>query len=289
MNQRDLIHKWAHGLNDASSGGAVYASGGTLLSYGFHFPLGIRCGQAPDGRPRYLLNNRSYSVTTTKHQSWTAGATHHGECLSVPLFDGPSAYSFHQTAEALEKELRRAAGDTLSRGPRKQAQAHANVARVVDAAKRLLDFAKGCGVTLDKPTKALLRRLASVDVSKAAESVKAEKERAERAAKRAQAKRVKDERADLARWLAGEDVWRSFEALALRVAADGKTVETSHGARVSIAAARLLWQGWGSPELVGRSVDGYRVNEARKEALVIGCHTIERAEAERFAKAQGWD
>lgn len=286
MNQQELIHKWAHGLNDASSGGAVYCTGGILLSYGFHFPLGIRCGEK-DGKPRFLLNSRSYSVSTSKHQGWTAAATLHGECLSVPLFNGPNAYAFHRTAEALEKELKQAAGDTLSRGPRKQAQAHAGVARLVDAAKRLPDFAKGCGVTLDKPTKALLKRLASVDVSKAAESVKAEKERAECAAKRAQAKRVKDERADLARWLAGEDVQRSFEVLALRV--NGKEVETTHGARVSIAAARLLWQDWGSPELVGRSVDGYRVNEARGEALVIGCHIIERAEAERFAKAQGWD
>lgn len=284
MNQRDLIHKWAHGLNDAKSGGAVYATNGILFSYGSHFPLGIRCGDI-DGKPAFLLNSRSYSNSTSQHQSWTSGATHHGERLSVPMY----GTNWTDSIDRMESDQKAGELATLSRGPRKRADGEQMAHGVAQAAKRLPVFLKGAGAALDAKQRAKLRKLAAwtpADPVALAARIEADKKKQARKVRRMEAERVKEQAERLAKWKQGEG-WGYFNTLALRV--NGEVVETTQGARVPVDAARILWIGWkAGKDMKGRHVGPFEVNEQTPEALTIGCHTITLDAAKDFAQRVGW-
>lgn len=73
--ERSMVaHLWANRSQDSArdSGGRFYFTGGRLYSYGSHFIIGAHVETA-DG-PRILWNSRTYSMTTTRHQSeaWRA-------------------------------------------------------------------------------------------------------------------------------------------------------------------------------------------------------------------------
>lgn len=290
MNQNDLIHKWAHGLNDATSGGAVYAKNGILYSYGHHFPIGVRCGEI-EGKPAFVLNSRSYSPSTSKHQNWVSGATFHGERLFVPMSSDTPLDHSHQRAlaEYCEKEVAEGERLTLSRGPRKQEEGLQRIHTAIDIAKRLHLFVKGNGKELNKDVKKRLAKVAKWSDARLdglAERLAQEQVKAAAKAKRLEAKRRKEQRQELAKWKAGEPTRTYFKETALRIVGD--EVETTHGATVPVAAARLLWNNWGSPKMVGKHVGPFVVNEAREDAYVIGCHTIEKEAAADLATRAGW-
>jgi len=61
---------WATGLVAAGrnrSGGNFWFDGGTIYSYGRHFPVARRVRAAGGGPPFVLLTTRTYSVTTARH------------------------------------------------------------------------------------------------------------------------------------------------------------------------------------------------------------------------------
>lgn len=287
---QDLTHKWAHGLNDKQYARIqVFAEQGTLFSYGRHFPMGVRCGSI-EGKPAYLLNSRSYSATTSKHQRDVNWATQHGDRLFVPMYVAPWSYLFiPQMVEQMEKDQQTAERDTVSRGPVKRQNALLTAQGIANTAKRLPAFLKGAGLKLDRSQAARLRKLAAwvpVDREQLAERLKAAKLAQDRREARAKAQALKAEAERLAKWEQGEG-WGGFTRLSLRLKDGG--VETTKGARVDEASARRLWMGWkAGVDMVGRHVGPYEVNEQTPEAVTIGCHTIDRDTAERFAARVGW-
>lgn len=68
-NIKAVIQAWA--VSSAPSGrcGSVFFNDSRLYSYGAHFCLARRL---PNGRA--ALNSKRYSVTTSKHLSWTRNA-----------------------------------------------------------------------------------------------------------------------------------------------------------------------------------------------------------------------
>lgn len=74
----------------------------------------------------------------------------------------------------------------------------------------------------------------------------------------------------------------------LRLSTDGKEIETSQGARVSIEAGRLLW----GRLIAGKDIKGHKIGYytviAFNGELQIGCHKIERAEINLLAETLGW-
>lgn len=290
-SQQDIIHKWAHGLDHGKTNGAVYVDNGILYSYGRHFPLGIRCGSI-DGRPAYLLNSRQYSVTTSKHQSWTRSATHHGECLSVPMSgDTPCGYSMNRAVcDYVEREVKEGERGTLSRGSRIRANSLDRIHAAVNIATRYPVFVKAYGAALDKSEAKRLAKVAAWSEARLdglAEKLAEDTRKQLARQKRETAKQAKEERADLARWIAGEDVRRNFTATALR--AQGDEVCTTRGACVPLSAAVALWKAWNTGRVkVGQHIGPYTLNEIGPDALVIGCHTIPRTAAQDLAARQGW-
>jgi len=236
-----------------------------------------------------MLNGRSYSPTTSRHQRDAAYATQHGERLFVPMFTAPWSTLFvPEMVEQMERSQKAAEADSASRGPVKRERGLLEAQGIANAAKRLPAFLKGAGIKLGRPYATRLRKLAAwvpADREQLAERLKAAKQAEERRIKRAEAKRRKAEAERLAEWLKGQGSG-TFEAMAIRER-DGMA-ETTKGARVTLAAARLLWSRWGDSALHGLKVDGYTVTEARPDAIVIGCHVIDRQAAQDFARRQGW-
>lgn len=74
------IHVWASQRQEAgrSNKGAVYFEGPALYSYGSHFLMGFILGEVA------FLNSDKYSVTTSKHQTWTAYAVNHMQRIYLP-------------------------------------------------------------------------------------------------------------------------------------------------------------------------------------------------------------
>ena len=74
MKQLDIIKVFVEGWT-RGRGGNLYIDGNTLYSYGKHFPLAVRLISAhkdnsSKNRYAFILNNDSYSKTTTKHKNW---------------------------------------------------------------------------------------------------------------------------------------------------------------------------------------------------------------------------
>ena len=77
---------WANASTDHGKGshGSVYFTGRTIYSYGSHFPMAYRAEIA--GQAVVLFNPDSYSISTSRHQSYVRAAARHLPGFMVPDF-----------------------------------------------------------------------------------------------------------------------------------------------------------------------------------------------------------
>lgn len=75
MNHRDVVDSWHEQDRDYANGHNVYYKGKTIYSYGSHFPMAYRTDYMFKGKDIILYNSTSYSVSTSKHQSYVRTAT----------------------------------------------------------------------------------------------------------------------------------------------------------------------------------------------------------------------
>ena len=133
--------------------------------------------------------------------------------------------------------------------------------------------------------------ISPADRSRLESKIKADRER-RAAAEKERAIRVEAARAEameqMDKWIAGVPDVRAPSyympglSLPTKLRIKGAAVETSRGAVVSVRAARILWAMIkAGRDIIGHVIDGYTVT-ASDGALVIGCHTIDRAEVERL-------
>lgn len=111
-----VLHGWAHGRD--GKGFNVYAEGPRVFSYGSHYLLGYRAGEG-----LFFLNGRSYSISTSKHQSYARRATF-GEVYTLPDLTAVGDY-VHSIARYA------ATGETVYMQPRDAARAIARKFRDV--------------------------------------------------------------------------------------------------------------------------------------------------------------
>ena len=82
FDNHGVAHAWASRSQDEgrSANGNFYFVGDTIYSYGSHFPVAMFYGEL------VLINDDSYSVSTSRHQSLARGAVSHMERLYLPYF-----------------------------------------------------------------------------------------------------------------------------------------------------------------------------------------------------------
>ena len=69
MNNTQVAHLWASGNKASGKGSNFFFEGDTIYSYGNHFPIARRINEN-----LYLITQRGYSVSTSKHISYTRRA-----------------------------------------------------------------------------------------------------------------------------------------------------------------------------------------------------------------------
>lgn len=89
MNNAEVAHRWANqsGRDNAAKGSSFYYDGPAIWSYGSHYCAGVLLFTGP-GAGVALLNSRTYSNSTTRHNSYVRGALSGGvRAVYVPYPD----------------------------------------------------------------------------------------------------------------------------------------------------------------------------------------------------------
>lgn len=287
MDGPGVCHVWAQQEQRSarSHNGNVFFEGDTLYSYGRHFPLG-RFVANKAGERVVLLNSNSYSITTSKHQSWAWGAVYG---LGLPVFRVPGCSADHA---ANVQSLAEAAGALALSAKRARPENRdyrlADAATAFDAAR---DYARTFGVKFKAA--GLDDLAAEVDAAKKRAAAKV---RAELKAQRAR------EADDFAAWRRGEtsycpSAYRTDDAGGAYLRIIGDELQTSLHARVpldhAVRAFRFVklvrqkgeaWQANGRSVRVGHFVVS---KISAKGDITAGCHFIRWPEIERAAREAG--
>ena len=85
FDNSQLAHVWAQRTQDEgrTTNKNMFFSGDTIYSYGRHFPVATFIDEKSTGETYVIYNNDSYSVSTTKHQSYVRRAVSHYEIIPV--------------------------------------------------------------------------------------------------------------------------------------------------------------------------------------------------------------
>ena len=136
FTNQELFHVFASGTQEhgRSANGNVFFSGDVLYSYGTHFPIAVRY------KGKMLLNADSYSVTTSKHQSYAASALRHFDCIYLPALRAVAELvQRKQRAAAYGKEARQVAMQDIAREARSYVK---GMAREIKNAREKLSRAR---------------------------------------------------------------------------------------------------------------------------------------------------
>lgn len=314
MNHSEIAHRWASQWGTPvkdmtlSLGGRsqnVSCHGPCLYSYGT--VIGRFCEHK--GKPYLLINNRNFSVSTSKHQRYADRATNHvspvfyGEGDMGTRLDNVTGRDIYILAleKAAEYQAKSVRATTHKAWNLEQAEHY------LKEAQKASDFF-GLRKKVDQSSiTKLAKEKEAAEKRYAKEMALAEKRRAERDATELAAAAQ-----DLLAWTKGEQFLsphgfhrlpvrlrsiRKREGFTLITEAPEREIETSHGAVIPYEDGRKcyrfcarLWRqgkGWqrnGEKFMVGP----YHLDLVTCDGIKAGCHHIHRDEIERFATAEGW-
>lgn len=297
MNNGQVAHAWVAQSRESGKGSNFYFNGATIYSYGGHFPIATFTDRTTaDGARIVLFTTRSYSVTTSKHIGYARNALHG---LDVCVIECRYPENVGNPDNLTDMVERYKAALLKAARARSYAELHLRDAETIRDHARTYAAAFGFSVPefpeLDAATLATVRERANKEAAKR----KAEAKERERL-------RALDYAEKVAEWRNGADanalaLWQySGEATALRLSRDGKRVETSRGASVTIRTALALYRaiagvrGETDETRIATvksfpDVDGFQLRSIGADgSAVIGCHTLEWPEIAAFATARGW-
>lgn len=280
----EVAHIWAkqsqsEGRNSAKN---IFFVGKDIYSYGYHFCM----GRIIDDKT-VLLTDRSYSNTTAKHLGQVRYAVNHFENkIYIPYPEKSLSANARAIINRIKTQLdiignNRRRQDTKNYAKGQLASIVANVEKFAAATKEKIN-ARWSDKDLQKEFKLYFN---------AAKSEKATEELSVKLNKLAIAKKKEETVKQLQAiedWKNGNGVIYIYTSDKVYLREKNNEVETSKGARVSLQAAKILFEMIkAGKDIIGYKIDGYTVL-GMNGVLKIGCHEIERTEIERFAKTQNW-
>jgi hypothetical protein len=290
----EVFHLWANQSQDHAHNSTRSVWFNYAIAYSYSTPIG-RVVTNARGERAYLVTARTYSMTTSsKHMPALFRAIGGARTIFRVFEVGRGGMNDHDSAwtpEQPEREVVRYA-ERIAELEGKAKRARTNRAWYTQRATELkLEAAAYCQFfdVASEFTPEVIERLTRALEHDRALRIEHERERDARARK---------ERAE--RYEVAAPLWRSREIsqhyalndgpVMLRLSADGSEVETSHGARVPLVAARLAYRALHTPglDMAGMQLGSYRVNSVSAETLVVGCHHIPRQEIEQLAGSLGW-
>jgi hypothetical protein len=294
----ELPHLWAHGkITNGTCPSAMSVSGSVLKSYAT--AIAERVGNDTTGKDvYYLLNGRSFSVTTSSHQSDARRAIPHG-ALVFTLEADRGSYK-------LSGDSRKATGDAVfCYAVRRSAEMQAKAPRAT-ANKEY--YEAEALAWLNKAAEAsdffgLRRKVDGETVARLVKAEKAARAKLEKRRKEEQARRDAAAREQVEDWLTGVSNFYPYNIGGgdrLRVVGEiGRKechIETSKGIRLEARIAEVSWrfiirhrsQGWhrnGETFAIG----DWQLDAVNADGIVAGCHRVSWTEIDRVAKLAGWE
>jgi hypothetical protein len=302
MNNTQVAHLWASGNKASGKGSNFFFEGDTIYSYGHHFPIARRVNEN-----FYLITQRGYSVSTSRHISYTRRAIP-GYANTFPVADRPDSSFETIREEKMAKAQERFDGMEVK-----------SPAKTYENARSFLNFVEetillfGWFRDFDSSFESLVQscKLGKM-ATKAVALMTQHKEAFEASEARKEAQREAREEKRRAKWerqrelerMEGEKLaplWRNGEKVMtwklrnlppmLRLIGD--KVETSHGAEVtkeeatkafSFIVAKINrgenWHRNGETCAVGP----FSLVSIDSETVTVGCHKFNVQEVLNFGK-----
>lgn len=298
MNNAQLAHKWAAQTKQSGRGSNFYFDGPTIYSWGGHFPVASFTDATVRGMRVVLFTSRSYSMSTSRHKGLARSAL---QGLDVVVIECPEVLAGQYSSlhsENLEHFKTEFENATL-KASRARSYADAYIRDAAIAQHNAATYAEAFALEIPQWSQDAIspELLARANAAAAERKAKEERDRARRAEEYAQ---------KIAAWRNGAsanecELWRfAGEDTALRVSRDGKHVETSRGATITMRTAHELYRR--ALSMIGRDdaerekaarlcphVDGFAMREFCADgSIVVGCHTLKWPEIARFANARNW-
>jgi hypothetical protein len=274
----EVAHAWANQTGRHRKGFNMFYEGDTIYSYGYHFPI-ARIVDAPNGERVVLFTTENYSVSTSKHKTYTWRACGHRKVFHVPFVRRLDCADNVESYKARIKDAFEKAKRARVYTQHHLDQAHALIAEVKDFIRVFqVEGYEGYDWTPEGIT---------ADLRRQAEEQAARREAAlERQRQEDRRRWFEDERPRLKAWLRDlpGHAYTRFRTPRPLPRVVGGVVETTWGASVPLEAAKKAY--WTAikcraahqeyvPQGLGWRVGDFHLTRIKANGdLVIGCHDI---------------
>lgn len=280
----EVAHNWAHQTGRAQNGHHMLYRDRTIYSYGRHFPIATLVDTAHG--TVVLMTIERYSVSTAKHITITRRACGHLPTFEVPYTNhvGPTGMELWGHARNLDSYAKRIT-DALQRAKRARKWAGVYLGDAARLIREHNQYIAAFGLTAAPA-------VMPADIEEAVLAATAAQREAEA---RREALRRETYKATIDAWLGGAKVACPHTATAL-VRVNGDRVETSWGASVPLADARVLFELAQRAVATGKTirpstpvhVGTYTLDHVSADGtLRVGCHLITYADQQRAAQLAG--
>jgi hypothetical protein len=278
-----LAHVFAQRTQNEGRSNNMFFEDDIIYSYGKHFELAKFIDY---NNKKYLfVNTYSYSNSTSKHQNHVRGAINKTITDKIFYFDFKNhgySYNTYYNFDLNKESLKEIIIDLISKAKeqfQKQLRARENsylntqgLAYIEQAQSLLNEFS----IILEGEEISLFNSINSlselIEQSKN-KSFQIEQTREERDKER-RAKEIEKEKEFLSKWINKEYNYPLYN-LPVHVRINGEELQTSHGAKVPLKEALMMFKGiLEGKNYEGKKIGMFTVNKQHEDFIKIGCHTI---------------
>lgn len=298
FDNRQAAHVWAQQNQPSgrSSNGNLFFEGKTIYSYGYHFPIASFITH-----DTVLVNSDSYSISTSKHQNYVAGAISHKNRLHVSTRVIKAFSNEREFGPNTRLALSNDAIDTAKRWIEKAAKRKARkfAANDLVKAQSAIQAAEHIFTYFDaappKEFNAFKKTLSGDDVQKVIAAEKSRLDKEEKA-------RIKREKEAQEKLKASCLLWAEFkehdmpvyQSKKIYMRINGDEIETTKGARFpvthAIPAFKMIRHAHENKKDMDCSsslvrLGHFKIDHVDAQGNVkAGCHYVEWDEIERIAR-----
>lgn len=277
-SNREAIHIFANNPERHGRSSSISFGGGVLFSYNTAI---AQHATNDKGETILIINQQSYSNTTSKQQSILGSATWHKDRINIRFipYDTQSLKPSKLDNSWLIARYESHAAELLVKASRARLKADDYRAEAFNLLKELQVYFAFFGIKY---------KLGNMEKLESA-AIKADKKQKELDKKLA-AQRIKEQAEALEAWRKGENKRNYFEVTALRV--KGDEIETTKGARVPVEHAAKIWPLLKRLHDKGETYHAnghslhlghYTITSFERDILTVGCHKIPFSEVSQIA------
>lgn len=259
----DVAHRWAYGVGNGCSGSHMFFEGNCIYSYGHHFMI------ARKYKDVVLFNEATYSVSTSKHQSYVRNACWQKVvyCACLTGENPESPYFFDRNMDEWYDQIK----DIVTGPLAKARKPWIHIRKISDIVSRAETFCDVLGKELPKKIAEFKEEFSRDEVVKKMQDFeKKEKQAAERRRKKKEAEAIKN-------FMEFKSYSCNTRYQILRYNRDKNRFETSFNVEIPFEKGREFYEKLKAGTLkVGDMLLHYKVLSVGR-IVQVGCHTFEKS------------